>query len=536
MTPMNQQQAARPVSILLVDDHPENLLALEAILRRPDYRLVRATSGQEALRALLREEFAVILLDVMMPDMDGYEVASLIKKRESTQAIPILFLTAVARDAEHIFRGYSVGAVDFLLKPLDSAIVRSKVAVFVDLFRKAKEVERQAALLREKEVAQVRQAEARRYQLLAESIPSIVYTADPQGRVTYRNQRWAQYTGMPLAEGVGDPEYKLVHEDDRERVRQAWDGAIRRTEAFDVEFRYRRLDGQYRWFLSRAIPTSDSSGKLVEWFGTMTDIDDQKRAEAELVDSLHSRDEFFSIASHELKTPITSLKLQLQLLMRMIKKAPKEPIVASSLEERLDVLNRQSDRLDRLVDNLLDVSRIRSGKLTLERELVNVSALVREVAARFAEQAKVSGSVITLSANEDVEGHVDRVRVEQIVSNLLVNSIKYGQGRPISVSVASRDDRACIVVEDHGIGISKEDQERIFGPFERAVSARNFGGLGLGLYVIRQIVAAHDGDVRVESQLGRGAKFTIELPLEEARSAPGLETAPPGGDAGAESA
>ena len=182
--------------LLLVDDRPENLLALEAILEPLGQELVRAGSGEEALRYLLHDEFAAILLDVQMPGLDGFQTAELIKERERTRHIPIIFLTAISKDAEHIFRGYGAGAVDYLLKPFDPHVLRAKVSVFVELWQKSVEIRRQAELLRERERQELEHEATVRYRSLEDAVPLLVWTTDAEGRVLTYNARWYEYTGM----------------------------------------------------------------------------------------------------------------------------------------------------------------------------------------------------------------------------------------------------------------------------------------------------------------------------------------------------
>jgi len=177
-------------NILLVDDRSENLLALEAILEPLGHRLVSVISGEEALRQLLREEFAVILLDVQMPGLDGFETAELIKRRDRTRHVPILFLTAISKDAQHVFRGYQTGAVDYIFKPFDPEILRSKVAVFIELHEQRQELARHEELLRREELAQLRAASEERYRSLADAMPQIVWTAGPDGVANYVNEGW----------------------------------------------------------------------------------------------------------------------------------------------------------------------------------------------------------------------------------------------------------------------------------------------------------------------------------------------------------
>ena len=213
-------------NLLLVDDRPENLLALEAILEPLEADLVRADSGEEALRRLLHDEFAVILLDVQMPGMDGFQTAELIKQRERTRHIPILFLTAISKDAEHVFRGYSAGAVDYLMKPFEPLVLRAKVAVFIELWQKTNELRRRDALLAEQELATVERESDMRYRSLADAVPQIVWTADANGVITYRNERWYELTGLERDRVVAWQDF--VHPDDAAATGEAWDEARRK--------------------------------------------------------------------------------------------------------------------------------------------------------------------------------------------------------------------------------------------------------------------------------------------------------------------
>src|SRR5712691_11580120 len=201
-------------NILIVDDKPQNLLALEGILEPLGQNLLYAHSGEEALRQLLVHEVAVILLDVQMPELDGFETAALIKQRERTRSIPIIFLTAISKDDAHVFRGYSAGAVDYLFKPLNPDILRSKVSVFIELHQKNEQLRRQAELIRERELAEAfRQSEAR-YRALADAMPQIVWTAGPDGKATYYNRRFFEYTGLEPGPLEGDERISVVHPPD----------------------------------------------------------------------------------------------------------------------------------------------------------------------------------------------------------------------------------------------------------------------------------------------------------------------------------
>jgi signal transduction histidine kinase len=223
------------------------------------------------------------------------------------------------------------------------------------------------------------------------------------------------------------------------------------------------------------------------------------------------RDEFISIASHELRTPLSALQLGVQGLSRAVQRGVAGK-GGDSLARYIDVCQRQTVRFGRLVDRLLDASQMTDGGLTLQPEEVSLMELTREVAQAFAADAAAKGSSIEVAGSSNVAGHWDRTRLEQVVSNLLRNALTFGLGRPIHVTVSAEGDVARLAVADEGIGIPREDQARIFGRFERAVSSRNYGGMGLGLYVVSTIVQAHGGKVCVESEPGKGATFIVQLP------------------------
>ena len=263
-------------------------------------------------------------------------------------------------------------------------------------------------------------------------------------------------------------------------------------------------------------------GLLARTFNHM--LEQIERQDSELRQAVRARDEFLSVASHELKTPLTPLQLQVQKLQLVASRqsGPGVERVVSGLE----VADRQVGRLTKLVDNLLDISRITSHRLKLEYESFDLAVLVRDVANRFRHELGRAGCALTLRADGPVMGSWDRTRLEQVVSNFLSNAAKYGAGQPVEISVDQIHDRARIRVRDQGIGIAPEDQPRIFERFERAVSEHNYAGLGLGLWIVRQIVDALGGKVTVESKIGEGATFTVELPLEPPSTTPAVAGGP----------
>jgi len=236
------------------------------------------------------------------------------------------------------------------------------------------------------------------------------------------------------------------------------------------------------------------------------------RLVADLRDAVAARDEFLSVASHELRTPLSTLRLQTATLRRWLTQASL-PEYEPVLTQHFAVIDRQVGRLEKLTAELLDVSRITSGRLELHREPVDLVVLVREIVDRFRADQTRSVPAIVFESDPSVVGEWDPFRIDQVASNLLVNAIRYGEGKPVHVSVRAAGAAARIIVSDEGIGIAADQKERIFERFERAVSSSNYGGLGLGLWIARQVVDAHDGAIEVDSEPGRGATFTVTLPL-----------------------
>jgi signal transduction histidine kinase len=240
---------------------------------------------------------------------------------------------------------------------------------------------------------------------------------------------------------------------------------------------------------------------------------DNARLFSQAREAVQMRDEFLSIASHELKTPITSLGLQIQMNQRRLQKNDDFFSGKKEVEKLLDTTSKQVDRLSKLIESMLDISRIAHGKLILESEEVDFGFLVKEVVERFHEQLSAAGYKYQLNIESCINGRWDRYRLEQVVTNLITNAMKYGDRKPIKISVFTEENSAVLVVRDHGMGIAQDNLTKIFDRFERAVTGNGISGLGLGLYISRQIAEAHGGKILVESEVGEGSSFRFEIPL-----------------------
>ena len=265
--------------ILVVDDREENLVALAAVLEPLGHEVVCASSGGAALKQLLGGDFACILLDVQMPELDGFELATLIKQRQRSQHIPIIFVTALSKDERHVFRGYSAGAVDYIFKPIDPDVLRSKVSVFVELWEKTQQLQEQAEQLHEQRLQALAQESDERYRQLADAMPQIVWTADVEGNTTYLNRRWFDYTGTTAEDGGPTAWLGAVHPDDLAATVAKREQTLASGEPFEAEYRFRAGDGSYRWHLGRSVPVYGEAGAIEYWIGTATDIHDRRLAE-----------------------------------------------------------------------------------------------------------------------------------------------------------------------------------------------------------------------------------------------------------------
>lgn len=313
---------------------------------------------------------------------------------------------------------------------------------------------------------------------------------------------------------------EFIHPDDQARTREEMKKRVAGTHTTHFQNRYRRKDGSVVWIEWTSFPVSEKG----VMYAVGHDITERKRAEElrleleretiarqEAEKQLELRNNFIAIASHELKTPITSLQLHTQLIAGMLRDGSLVSLPQDQALKLVDLAQKQLNRLTNLSRDLLDASRLSEGLLAVELQDTDLSALVREVAQMFRLELEKSGSRLDLDLEDAIVGRWDPFLIEQVIVNLLGNAIKFGRGQPIALRSEREGEIARLIIMDQGIGIKAEDQEKLFQRFGKAVSIRNYEGLGLGLYIAQQFVAAHGGTIRVESKAGQGSTFTVEL-------------------------
>ncbi len=581
------------INILMVDDSPTNLMALEAILQAPDRNLVSASSGEDALRYLLTNEVAVILMDVYMPGLDGLETAELIRGRDRSRNIPIIFLKADSTGGRHLSRGYSLGAVDYIVKPIEPDILRSKVAVFVELFKKTQEIKRQAELLQEKNL-ELENANLTRLNMLIDLGQELTSERDPWrvlenfcksareivnsqesgigvlngdgGTLRYFFRCSATCDGNVSGDGIPPLANKALE------LVIARRGTVRLNELDELLQEDEPASESIRSFLGAPI---FSSGRVAGWIymlnkltapefseaderlvATMAtqvaiayenatlytdaqlhatklqlEIAERKQAEEQRAEMLvreqaaradaeqanRTKDEFLATLSHELRTPLTAI-LGWSHLVRTGKLEPVQ------LARALETIERNARSQSQLIDDLLDVSRIITGKLQIEPRAVDVCSIIDSAMEGVRPSFEAKGIKLEMVLDEEacfVMG--DANRLQQVFWNLLSNAVKFTpEGGSVRVAVERHPPVVRVSVSDSGIGIKPEFLPFIFDRFRQAdgSTTRVHGGLGLGLSIVKHLVQMHDGNVQVESGgENQGSVFSVVFPLVSASTA-----------------
>ena len=517
----NEPESQEKVKILLVDDTPENLVSLEAALDGLGQDLVLAGSGMEALRYLLEDDFAAILLDVKMPDMDGFQTAELIRSRKRSRHTPILFLTGYKSD-EHLFRGYDLGAVDFLFKPIVPEILRSKVGVFVELSRNTALLRRQTEILGKAEL---------KFRSLLEAAPDAMIISSEDGRISLVNSEVEVMFGFRREEIVGQNIRGLVpgwsgkaalSPDPRLNgssgsPREFW-GCRKNGQQFPVEINLSPLQTAEGLLLTSAIRDITERRKTEDAIRELNATLEQRVAER-TQELLHSNEalrqsnddlnQFAYAASHDLQEPLRMVALYSQMIQRRLGSQLDE-----ETEQFISYVVGGARRMEMLLKDLLIYSQTGSSSEG-PAEVVDFVNILRKVLLNLQASIEQNGAIITWDPLPVVHAH--EIRLVQLMQNLLSNAIKYRsvEAPRIHVSAEQRESDWLFSVRDNGIGIEPEYAQQIFGIFKR-LHGQSYPGTGIGLAICQRIIERYGGRIWVESKAGQGARFCFILPASAA--------------------
>ena len=541
-----------PINILIVDDEPRNLLVLETVLDDPGYRLVRAESADQALLALVVEEFALLILDIRMPGMTGFELAQMIKERKKTARVPIIFLTAYYNEDQHALEGYSAGAVDYLHKPVNAAVLRSKVAVFAEMHRKGRTLlnevtERRRAenQLRElNETLEQRVTERTeslylseaRFRTLADNISQFAWMADATGGISWYNQRWYEYTGTTFEDMQGWGWEKVHHPDHVDRVLTKWRKSHATGEPWEDTFSLRGRDGVYRWFLSRAMPIRDAEGRVTRWFGTNTDITELRETQT----AFRQSEERLRSLSSQLEQLVEERTRELVQSQERLRLLARELNLAEQRERKRLAAELHDHLAQLLVLGCLKLGQVRrvglpakAEEMVKESEEVLTQALdyCRTLMAELSppvlqehgllaglkwlgEQMRRQGLLVqvevvgasTLALTNDCA-----VLLFQSVRELLMNALKHAGCQKVVIRLQQDENRLGIEVRDDGIGFDlAAAAAAAAGSTSTALSSK------FGLFSIRERMTSLGGWFDMQSAPGGGTTATLVLPLSGA--------------------
>ena len=503
--------AREKVKILMADDSADKLMALESVLSAPDREIYQAKSGTEALRLLLSHDFAVILLDVHMPVLNGFETAALIRQRPKSAHTPIIFVTASSPSDSQIFEGYSYGAVDYLFTPVVPEVLRSKVSVFVDLRKKSQQIEEQAELL-EKNHNLLR--------AIVEATPDLIFVKDTEGRYIMANTSCSRQVGKPAEEILGQTDEAFLPASDARKVMEMDREVIRSGESRTFEETI-PLQGSATSLLTTKAPYYDAQRKVVGLIGIARDITERRQAEEkirELNKNLQSRaaqlevvneelEAFSYSVSHDLRAPLRHINGFVDLLRKET-----GPHLEKKAARYLTTISEAAKQMGVLIDDLLALSRI--NRTELRKQRVSFDELVEEAIRDLHDEW--SGREIEWVIPKLPEVPADPGLMRQVWINLLSNALKYSRPRArarIEIGAPlSWNGEQEFFVQDNGVGFDMNYGEKLFGVFQRLHCATDFEGTGIGLANVRRIVARHGGRTWAEGQVDAGATFHFSLP------------------------
>jgi PAS domain S-box-containing protein len=523
------------VRVLLIDDDEDDFFLTRDLLGdipNGGFELEWVSDYDAALEAVGRGAHDVYLLDYRLGRRTGLDLLREARQRGYHPAV--IFLTGQG-EREVDVAAMEAGALDYLEKGhLNSATLERAIRYTLLQKRQADELERkvqertadlaranralQAEIITRRQVSEALHDSEARFRHLADAMPQIVWIIAADGTLEYINRRWTEYTGLTLEE-TRDRErvQEVLYPGDQKRIDLAAARGLRERVPYQVEFRLKRAgDGVYRWFLGRGVPVLDEQGEIVRWYGTSTDINDQKKAEEELREADRRKTQFLATLAHELRSPLPPIRNALE-IMRL---AHNEP---DAVERGRAMIERQIKQLVRLIDDLLDLSRISRGKIELRKERIDAATVVQSAVETSQPLLDAAEHHLTVALPpEPLFLDADPTRLAQVLINLLTNAAKYTDpGGRIWLRASREGDRAVFSVRDTGIGLAADQIPRIFEMFTQVGRSeeRSQGGLGIGLWLVRSLVELHGGSVEVRSDgPGQGSEFILRLPLEIPRT------------------
>lgn len=484
-----------PIRILLVDDRKENLLALEAALASPEYILDTALSGEEALMRVLTADYGLILMDVQMPGIDGFETAQLIRRREKSRDIPILFLTAISKTAEHIARGYAVGAIDYLFKPIHPGTLQAKVKALSDMHRQKLILSQQKEMLEQKvsertaELVRANQEISRSQQQLKgilDSITDAFFTVDTEWRFTYVNKEAQRQFKRSAEDLLGQSIYALWRQADD--VRAELERAINEQAAVRFEAAISELQAYYS---INAYPTVDGMSVYFQ------DITEKKSMEREMfrLERLHLVGEMAAGIAHEIRNPMTTVRGFLQFFRRKF----------SGCEEEIDLMVAELDRANSIITEFLALAKNKVSQLSE----CDISQVIASLFPLIQAEAFVSGKDVQVKSESSLQIEADHGEIRQLILNIAKNGLEaMASGGMLTIAAHREQGAIVLAVSDQGAGIAPEIIDKIGTPFFTTKET----GTGLGLAVCYSIAARHKAQISIEAS-DAGTTFSVRFPL-----------------------
>lgn len=516
----------KKINILAVDDKAENLLAIEQVLDSPEINLVKALSGNEALALMFDYDFALVLLDVQMPGMDGFETAHLMRSSAKTRHIPIIFITAISKEKKHIFRGYDTGAVDYLFKPIEAEILQSKVNVFIDLFKQKNALE-ELTLKLESTISELLKSQEsltlseQKYRDIFQNVNEGIFVMR-NGVILFHNPKTAEILIEKKVDIRKKVFFNFIHPDFVDAVK------LKYSDPSDKKLSQLRLmvkiiDGKddQKWIEVNAVPIEWEREQALLTF--ISDVSAKKVAELEMISAKKMAEEanmaksqFLANMSHEIRTPLNGIIGMAELLLMSEHEA--------ELKERIEAIKISGESLLDIINDILDLSKIEARKFELDSVDFSLREVIEKITRPIAAKAGQKNIELILDISAGVADNYrgDPVRLRQILFNLAGNAVKFTEKGEIVIQVSQRQtilDKVELLfsIKDTGIGIPQSQRNNLFKLFSQGDSStsRKFGGTGLGLAISKSLVEMMNGDIMVTSEHKKGSTFTFNVWLEK---------------------